>query len=428
MLGVLLLIQAHNYMDRQALSLVLQNIKTDLQLTDTQLGLLTGIPFAIFYAVLGIPMARWADRGNRVGIISLSVAIWSVFVALCGRATSFTQFMLLRAGIGVGEAGCLPPAQALIADEFPRATRPWAMSIYMLGGPFSTLVGMFVAGWLTQLYGWRTMFMLLGLPGLVLTLLARFTLREPRLRGSKAGADEPTPGAALDAAPPAAPRSTLPEVVRTLWTNHTFRYLLFAFWVQYFLVYGVAQFQPAFFTRSYGLEIGDLGTRFALAFGLSSLIGVYVGGRFASRYAANNESLQLKVAAATFGIFSLTSGLAYLSSSLGLTLVLLAVGTLVVNLATGTLWAMAQSLVPPQMRAVASASIFLFANLFGLGLGPLAVGALSDALQPWLHGESLRYALLFACAGYWFGTWCLARASQTIATDLQAAQQYAAAP
>jgi MFS family permease len=423
LLTVLLIIQAHNYVDRQALGLVLQSIKVDLHLSDTELGLLTGIPFAIFYSVVGIPIARWADQGNRVGIIALSVGIWSVLVALCGRATSFAQLLILRAGIGVGEAGCLPPAQSLITDSFSRAERPAAMSTYMLGGPLSTLVGVSVAGWLNEFYGWRTMFILLGSPGLAMVPLAWFTLKEPRLiKGTEVAAR--TRGEdASSSVRSATARPPLAEVARTLWGNRTFRYLLFAFWVQYFLAYGVAQFQPAFLMRTYDLRSGTLGTLYALVFGLSSLVGLYSGGRLASRYANRNDRLQLQVAAATFVVYALTSALAYLSNNLVWAFTLLAFGTLVVNLATGSLWATAQSLVPAEMRATSSAGIFLFANLFGVGLGPLAVGALSDALMPWLGSASLRSALLIACTGYLFGTWSLVRASKTVRSDLQRAQE-----
>src|SRR5580704_16172504 len=164
LLGVLLVILAFNSVDGLALGLVLQDIKVDLSLTDSQLGLLSGIAFALFYSVMGIPIARWADRGNRVTIISLTAAVWSVMVALCGMAASFTQLLLIRVGVAIGEAGCIPPAHSLIADYFGRAERPKAVAIYMLAGSLTTLIGYFVAGWLSEFYGWRAMFILLGLP------------------------------------------------------------------------------------------------------------------------------------------------------------------------------------------------------------------------------------------------------------------------
>src|SRR5688500_18999239 len=181
LLAVLLVVLASNYVDRLALGLLLQDIKVDLSLSDTQLGLLSGIAFALFYSVMGIPIARWADRGNRVLIISATASLWSVMVALCGFAGSFIQLLLIRIGIAVGEAGCIPPAHSLIADHFSRAERPRAVSIYMLGTPISIIIGYFLAGWLNELYGWRATFVILGLPGVAIAALAWLTLREPRL-------------------------------------------------------------------------------------------------------------------------------------------------------------------------------------------------------------------------------------------------------
>jgi len=419
MLVLLLVIQAHNYADRQALGLVLQSIKIDLNLSDTQLGLLTGLPFAAFYSVMGIPIARWADKGNRVAIISLSVALWSLMVALCGKAMNVGQLLLLRAGVGVGEAGCFPPAQSLLPDYFTRSERARATSIYMLGGPLSTLFGLFLAGWLSELYGWRTMFVILGIPGLALALAAALTLREPRLQRSATsgrGSDSPSQAdtASLSAAPP-----KLKEVALTLWSNRSFRYLLYYSSVQYFLVYGIAQFQPAFLMRSFGFKTGELGTWSALVFGLGSLLGVYGGGQLFSRYAAQDEQLQLRVGAAAYCVYALASSIVYLSSSRYVAFALLGVGTLVANLFTAPLFAILQTLVPARMRALSVAGIFLFTNLFGIGLGPLAVGALSDAFRQWVGGESLRYALLTVCPGYLLGAWYLWRASRTITRDLQ---------
>ena len=179
-LGVLTVIFLFNCVDRVALGIVLEDIKIDLDLTDTQLGLLSGISFALFYSVMGIPIARWADRGNRVTIISVTTFLWSVAVALCGLAGSFVQLLLIRIGVAVGEAGCNPPAFSLMADYFTRAERPRAAAIYAMGGALSFVVGFFGAGWLNELYGWRVTLMVLASPGVVLAALAWFILKEPR--------------------------------------------------------------------------------------------------------------------------------------------------------------------------------------------------------------------------------------------------------
>lgn len=411
-LTVLLLLLSCNYMDRLAMGLVLQNIKMDLALTDTQLGFLNGIAFALFYSVMGIPIARWADRGNRITIISLTAAIWSVMVFICGRVANFTQLLVVRIAVAVGEAGCIPPAQSLIADDFPRAERPRALAIYMLGGPLSVLFGYFLAGWLNEFYGWRAMFMLLGAPGMFLAVLTWLTLKEPRaLRQIPLAVRRNT--AAISR-----PQASVKEVCNTLWANSTFRHLLLNFSVTYFFGYGILQWQPSFFVRSYGLTTGELGSWFALIYGLGGIVGTYLGGELASRYAAHNERRQLNATAAAFAGYGLAISLAYLSHNPYIAFGLMSVGAIGVSMANGPLFATIQTLVPQRMRATAIALIYLFANLIGMGLGPLAVGVLSDAFHAWAGNESLRYALLALCPGYLWAGWHLWKAAQTVERDL----------
>lgn len=419
LLTLLLVILAFNNVDRLALGLLLQDIKVDLELSDTQLGFLGGIAFALFYSVMGIPIARWADRGNRVTIITLTTAAWSAAVALCGMAATFGHLLLIRIGVAVGEAGCISPAHSLIADYFNRAERPRALAKYMLGYPLSSVIGYFLAGWLSDLYGWRMTFVLLGLPGLVLALLAWFTLREPRR--ATAGM-QPTVPATPAQAVPAESSASYREVWRVLWSNATFRHLLLCIAVQYFFGYGVMQWKPAFFIRTYGLETHEVGTWFALIYGASGILGTYVGGELASRYAANDERVQLKMMAAAYSLFGILSACIYLSPNHYAALVFLALATAGGATTAGPLFATIQTLVRPDMRAISIAAVYLFANLIGMGLGPLAAGALSDGLRPWFGDDSLRYALLILCPGYAWCGWHLWRASTTVSGDLMAVQ------
>jgi predicted MFS family arabinose efflux permease len=406
LLFVLLVILAFNLADRAALGLVLQDIKSDLRLTDTDLGFLSGIAFALFYSIMGIPLARWADRGDRLMIIAITTALWSVAVALCGVAASFLQLVLIRVVVAIGEAGCVPPAHSLIADYFTRAERPRAVAIYMLGGPLSVVIGYFIAGWLNQLYGWRTTFMLLGAPGLVLAALTWFTLREPRRTVSVRASEQPS----------------IREVWMTLWASLTFRHMLLAFSVIYFFGYGIMQWQPVFFIRSHGLGSAELGLWLASIYGIGGFLGTYWGGEWASRRAASNEALQLKAIAIAYSIFGAVSAGIYLSHSKYVAFGLMAMATIGGAMAIGPLFATIQTLVPERMRAISIAVIYLFANLIGLGLGPLAAGMLSDALRPLVGEESLRYALLALCPGYLWGAWHLLRASRTVRQDLWAAR------
>lgn len=427
MLSVLLVVLAFNYVDRLVLGLVLQDIKSDLALSDTQLGVLSGIAFALFYSVMGIPIARWADRGNRVTIISIAAALWSVMVALCGVAANFAQLMLIRVGVGVGEAGCIPPAHSLIADYFTRAERPRAVAVYMLGGPLSVVIGNFLAGWLNEFYGWRATFMMLGLPGLVLAVLTRLTLKEPRLQkgwrwaGEKETASQVVPKSNAAATPPY-PQS-VKDVCLILWTNLTFRYLLFSWVVCILFGAGIGQWQGAFFIRSYGVKTGELGSWFALIYGLGGFLGTYGGGEWASRFAVNDERRQLQVLTLVYSISAALLFLSFLSPDLYLALGLTGLAVVLGAMTNGPMFATIQTLIPSRMRATSIALFYLFANLVGLGLGPLIAGALSDRLRPLLGEESLRYALLALCPGYLFGGWYLWKASKTVTRDLQLAQE-----
>lgn len=411
LLIVLMVIFAFNSVDRLALGIVLQDIKIELSLSDTQLGLLSGISFALFYSLMGIPIAHWADRGNRVTIITITTALWSAAVALSAAATSFVQLMAIRVAVAIGEAGCVPTAHSLIADHFTRAERPRAVAIYMIGAPLSLVLGYFVAGWLNEFYGWRVTFAALGAPGLLLAALAWFTLKDPRLSFS------------VPVLSSARQRQPLIGVVwETLWGNVTFRNMLLCFAVSNFLLYGVMQWQPTFFIRSYAMQTGEVGTWFAVSYGLSGLVGTYLGGVLASRYAAHNEQLQLRVIALIYCGFGIFSAYVYIAPNKYLAFASLAVAVLGLTATNGPFLATIQTLVPARMRAMSVAIIYLFANLIGMGLGPLASGALSDALRPLFGEESLRYALLFMSPGFLWCTWYAWRASMSVQRDLAAAQ------
>ena len=421
LLVVLMVVLAFNYQDRLALGLVLQDIKVDLSLSDTQLGLLTGIAFALLYAIMGIPLARWADRGNRVTLIAITVALWSLMVSLCGMAMSFVQLLLIRVGVAVGEAGCMPAAHSLIPDYFTRAERPRAVAIFLLGGPLSLVTGSLLAGWLNQLYGWRVMFALLGLPGLGLALLVRLTLRERRYdkvprdstdrsgptlhsQGQQTGGESTTP--------------TLHEVAVTLRANKTYRQILASFAILSFFNYGIVQWQPTFFIRSYHLHTGELGSWFSLIYGFGGLVGTYLGGHLAYRYAAHNERLQLKAMAVVVFATAVLFSPVYLSHSPYTAFAFLGLMCIVGSASNAPLFAVIQSLVPERMRAMSIALIYLCGNLIGMGLGPLTVGVASDAFRSWAGEESLRYALLLFCPGFCWAAWHLWQGSKSVMNDL----------
>jgi MFS transporter, Spinster family, sphingosine-1-phosphate transporter len=410
-----MLVYAFNFMERMAFGLVLQDIKLELSLSDTQLGVLTGIASAFFFAVMGIPIARWADRGNRVAIIAIMAALQCAAVAALGIVGTFLQLLLIRAAVSIGEAGCVPPAHSLIADYFARAERPRAVARYKLGTPLAYLIGYFAAGWLNEFYGWRTSFVLLSLPGLLLAMLVWFTLSEPRrTRAAAPGRSLPVPSTALE--------PSFSTVCATLWANTAFRHLLMAFSVWYFFAYGLNNWQPAFFVRSHGVESGELGTWFAIIHGIAGGLGTYLGGEVAARYAAEDERKQLLSCAALFACLPLLLASSFLVSNRYLSFAMLALASFAITMNLGPIFGSIQTLVPPRMRAMSIALVFFCANLIGMGLGPLTVGALSDAWQSRLGGESLRYALVAMCPGFFWAAWHLWRASRTVHRDISIAQ------
>ena len=407
LLGLLTAIYAFNWMDRMTLGIVQENIKLSLGLTDTELGLLSGLAFALFYAVMGVPIASWSDKGDRPSIISITTALWSVLVSLSAVAGNFFQLLLIRVGVSVGEAGCVPPAHSLIAEYFDRPERPRAVSVYVQGPQIAMVVGYVAAGWLDEIVGWRATFVIIGLPGLALAALAHMTLSEPR-RGYAHKVDPIQPASA-----------NTWEVLKTLWSNSAYRHLLICYSVWYFFGYGLFQWQPTFFMRSHGMSPGEVGTWFSLIFGLVGAAGVYIGGELATRYAPRREKLQLRGCGLALAVFAILTAGSLAVSTRYMALWLLGLASFGGNICQGPIVSTIQTLIAPRMRAMSIALLLFFANLIGLGLGPLAAGALSDTLKPWVGIESLRYALLILCPGYFWAAWHAWHAGSTVETEIE---------
>jgi MFS family permease len=398
-IGLLFFVYVFNFIDRQIVTILAEPIKQDLQIADWQLGLMTGTAFAIFYCTLGIPIARLAERRNRPWIIGLSLAAWSGFTALCGIAQNFWQLVLARIGVGVGEAGCTPPAHSLIADYTPKEQRASAMAFYSMGNPIGALIGVVTGGIIADAFGWRMAFLLVGLPGLALAVLVILTLVEPRLKAAAA--------VARQAAQP--PKTSFGDVLRVLRGKRTFWYMSIGVSIVAFIGYGHAPFGASFFLRVHGEEIGRLAAQFGLGpigfvglslgliLGIAAGLGVFIGGIIADRFGAKDLRAYMGIP----GIAILASIPIYTVALLMPTflpiLPILAFNSVLVSLWQGPVYATVQNIAPTHMRATA-ASVFLFiANLIGLGLGPLAVGVASDILAgPFGLGsaEGVRWALI----------------------------------
>jgi MFS family permease len=385
-LGLLVIINTFNYLDRQILSILLEPIKRDLQLSDTALGFLTGIAFALFYTFAGIPIARWADRGVRRAIISLGLAIWSGMTALTGLAQSFTQLALARIGVGLGEAACTPPTHSLLSDYFPPERRGTALSIFALGVPIGIMLGYLAGGWVNHHFGWRTAFFVVGTPGLLLAFISWVTLREPP-RGHSEGlqVDKSTE------------RESVSEVLRFMWQLRSFRHISLAAALHALYGYGALAFMPAFMMRVHAMtNTAELGLWLGLIAGIFSGIGTVLGGNLSDRLAASRKDMRWYMWLPAWAtMLSVPFSFLFYLWPEGRTALLLSIpGAILGPIYLGPTAAMTQGLVKLRMRATASAILLFVINLIGLGLGPQAVGALSDLLAPTYGTESLRYALL----------------------------------
>lgn len=398
-LFILMLGYTANYVDRQILAILLEPIKRDLGVSDTQLGFLSGITFAIFYATLGVPIAMLADRTNRRNIVAAAIAIFSTMTVVCGFVTSFAQLALARIGVGIGEAGSSPPSHSMISDMFPPEKRASAMGIYSLGINIGILIGFLVGGWVSQWYGWRAAFMVVGAPGILIALLIRFTLKEPQ-RGH---ADGTTAQAAGNA-------PKVGEVFRLLWSQRSFRHISFACALAAFGGYAGVTWIPAFLMRSYQMSPGEIGTWLALIIGFVGGAGTYATAWAADRYSKRDVRWNMWVVAIVMIVCFPLSVAMYLSPDKYWAMFFFLVPAFAGAAYIGPSLAMTQGLVVLRMRAVASAVLFLILNLIGMGLGPQAVGLISDLYAPSFGQESLRYALLtvmivwpWAALHFWLG-------------------------
>jgi len=390
MLWILLIVYIFNFLDRQIVNILAEPIKADLGLTDTELGLLAGPAFAVFYALLGVPIARYADRdgSNRVRLIALALAIWSAMTAVCGLAQNFVQLLFARIGVGVGEAGCTPAAHSLITDSVPAEKRSSAIAFYGLGVPVGSLLGLILGGVVNDLYGWRIALMLVGAPGLLLALIVLFFMREPRhhrvVEAAKAAPAQLPAGAAM----------------REIFGSRAFIYILIAASVTAFLGYGKALWTISFFIRSHDLSTTEAGLSMAVVLGLAAAFGTWLGGKAADVFGRRDKRHILSLPAYGMAIFAPLLFLGYHMEDWRVAMALLIVPSIVNSAYYGPAYACVQGLVRPQARAVA-ASIMLFGqNLIGLGFGPFLFGVLSDALAPTYGEESVRYVLYGAA---WLG-------------------------
>lgn len=399
-----------NFIDRQILVILQEPIKAELGLSDAQLGLLSGFSFALVYITAGIPIAYWADRGNRRNIIVLAVTVWSAMTALSGFARSFPQLLMARIGVGIGEAGGSPPAHSMISDYYPPEERATALAIYSSGVHIGVLVGFLAGGFIAQAMGWRAAFMAVGIPGIVFAAVMYFTVKEPaRGRWESNAEAEYTP--------------TLSETIALLRTYRSFWYLAAGCGLTAFAGYGNGNFTPSFLIRSHGFEVGEVGVLLAAFGGGGGIIGTLLGGRLADRFGADDTRWYMWLPALA-GSLALPLTFPYLLlENTTVVIGLMFIVTILINTYLGPCIAMCHQLVPPAMRSLTSAILFFVLNLIGLGMGPLTAGVLSDYFSQTYGDDGLRYSMIVVGLISSVGIAMFLMAARSIRGDLERRQQ-----
>ncbi|ATE63194.1 spinster family MFS transporter [Rhizorhabdus dicambivorans] len=377
-----------NYIDRSILTVLQVPIKAELGLSDTQLGLLTGLGFALFYTLMGLPLARLTDRAVRKYMIAGALATWSLMTALSSLATGFGSLLTLRIGVAVGEAGSVPGTHSMISDYFPPERRASAIALWGLAVPIGTMIGIASGGWLATHVGWRQAFLIVGVAGMLLAPVVLLTLHEPK-RGR------------LD--PPGLTNAALPsmgEAMRLLWRLKAFRYLSIGGATHVFAQAAMQSWAAPFYTRVHGMAIGEAALYVALLNGLFGGVGILAGGWLSERWGRRDPAGYLLVPGIASLIAAPTVIAQLLAPTQQISLMIGVIPAIAVACYVAPVTAVSQSLVPPQMRALTAAMLILTINLVGIGLGPSVTGAVSDALLPHLPqpGASLRYALCLATA------------------------------
>ncbi len=404
-LGMLTSIYLVNFIDRQILPIMLPQVKAEFGLSDSALGLLVGPTFALFYAILGLPLAWVADRVDRRRLIAISLALFSAMTIACGLVTQFWQLAVARVLTGIGEAGTGPASQTMITDLYPPRRRGRAQAIYASGSNLGVLVAFAAGGAIAQAWGWRTAFLVAGLPGLVIAVVLLLTVRNPP-RGAHDGE------AAKAAAEP------IGAVMRQLWRSRVFRWTALGACATCFTSYSLGGFFPLFLSRSHGLSTREIGLVMAVLVGVCGGLATYLAGHVADRLGRRDRRWYAWVPAIAALLPLPLAPICFLAQDLGVALAAAIVPLALTAAFVGPTIALIQQLVPVRSRATAVATLILIDNLIGLGLGPQFVGIASDLLKPTFGVDSLRYALLAATLGSAISVFGFVMAARHLRTEV----------
>jgi MFS family permease len=361
-LGALLVVYTFNFIDRVVVAILSEPIKLEFGLTDFQLGLLGGPAFAILYTLLGIPIARFAERHNRMTILSICLALWSAMTAACGFAVNYATLLAARVGVSIGEAGCTPAANSVISDYFPPNRRATALSIYALGIPIGSMIAAIGGGWIATEVGWREAFIWLGVPGVLLALIVKLTVKEP---------------------PRSAPKGETPSffaAFAALAKKPTFWHVAFGSALASFVGYGVGQYLTSFMIRTHGFTLFEGAMLVGIVLGLCAAIGTFLSGFLPDLISKRHPNALAWLPALGLAVSPPFYVLGFMLPNIWLAMPLIMVGAVVHYFYLGPMYAVTQGVVVPRMRATAVAVLLFIVNLLGYGLGPPAIGALSDFL------------------------------------------------
>ena len=377
----MVLVFTSSHIDRNIIAILLQPIKETFLISDTQLGLLTGVTFALFYATLAIPMAMWADRHNRRNLITFSISVWSLMTAFCGLALQFWQLLLFRIGVGVGEAGSNPPSHSIISDLFSPAERGTAMAIFATGVNLGVMMGFLIGGWVNEWLNWRWAFIVAGVPGLLIAFLVRFTMKEP-LRGLSEGIVKKIIAPSFG------------TVLAYMFKNQKIKHFVIAHALFAFFGYAAIAWTPVYFQRIHLFSSGEIGTFLALSIGLGGGVGTLLGGYLADKLASRNEGWRAWIVCFAVLIYVPTAFLSF-SAVDPFSAMLWFLGPAILgSFHVGIIFAVLQSEAPVEMRSVVAAVNLFILNIIGMGLGPLMVGIVSDYMEPTVGIDGLRYGLI----------------------------------
>ncbi|MGF6433743.1 spinster family MFS transporter [Bradyrhizobium elkanii] len=401
-LALLTIIYALNFLDRTIFNVLIEPIKKEFTLSDTTMGLLAGFGFVLFYSLLGIPIARMADRLNRRNIVAFAFALWSAMTYLCGLASSVTTLALARVGVGIGESAGTPASQSMIADLFDKNERPRALGIYAIGTYLGVFLGYFIGGYVNQHYGWRMAFFTAGLPGIALAAVLWLTITEPK-RGAMAESFKAEP---------------IGPTLRFLVSQPSFVIVLIGFCLTTYTNYATAVWIPPFLARIHHLTSAEIGTYAGTFKGLAGMAGTLIGGLVVAQIGRRDDRWKLWAPAIMSGLAGPVFALCMLTQSFTQMVATLALTSFMVGFHLGPIFAIAQTVAKPSMRALASAIVLLTATCFGQGVGPLAVGMINDALKGTYGVDAVRYSLLSAALTTTLGALLFVWAARAIRADI----------